>query len=45
LAAAPTASAFFRTVDGREMLHELPTPESVIEFIEESLGVPRWRAV
>jgi uncharacterized protein (TIGR00725 family) len=45
LAAAPTASAFFRTIAGREMLHELPTPESVIEFIEERLGVPRWRAV
>jgi uncharacterized protein (TIGR00725 family) len=45
LAAAPAASAFFRTIDGRGMLHEVQTPESVIEFIEHGLGIPRWRAV
>lgn len=45
LAAAPAASAFFRTIAGRGMLHEVQTPESVIEFIEQRLGIPRWRAV
>src|ERR687898_2512157 len=29
LAAAPAASAFFRTIAGRGMLHEVQTPESV----------------
>jgi hypothetical protein len=27
------------------MLHEVQTPESVIELIEQQLGIPRWRAV
>jgi hypothetical protein len=44
LAAAPAASAFFRTVAGT-MLHEAETPESVIEFIEQRLGISRWRVV
>jgi uncharacterized protein (TIGR00725 family) len=45
LAAAPAASAFFRTIAGRGMLHEVQTPESVIELIEQQLGIARWRAV
>ncbi len=45
LAAAPDAAVFFRTIAGRGMLHELQTPEAVIEFIERQLGIPRWRAV
>jgi uncharacterized protein (TIGR00725 family) len=45
LAAAPAASPFFRTIAGRELLHEVQTPESVIEFIERRLGIPRWHAV
>ncbi|MGH7753514.1 MAG: cytochrome [Gemmatimonadales bacterium] len=45
LATAPAASAFFRTIAGRGMLHEVQTPGSVIEFIERQLGIPRWRAV
>ncbi|MGH7508514.1 MAG: cytochrome [Gemmatimonadales bacterium] len=45
LAAAPAASAFFRTIASRGMLHEVQAPESVIEFIEQHLGIPRWRAV
>jgi uncharacterized protein (TIGR00725 family) len=45
VAAAPAASAFFRTIAGRGMLHEVQTPESVIELIERQLGIPRWRAV
>jgi uncharacterized protein (TIGR00725 family) len=45
LAAAPAASAFFRTIAGRGMLHEVQLPESVIECIERQLGIPRWRAV
>jgi uncharacterized protein (TIGR00725 family) len=44
LAAGPAASAFFRTIAGRGMLHEVQTPESVIEVIERQLGIPRWRA-
>jgi uncharacterized protein (TIGR00725 family) len=43
LAAAPAASAFFRTIAGRGMLHEVQTPESVIELIEQQLGIARWR--
>lgn len=45
LAAAPAASAFFRTIAGWGILHEIQTPESVIEFVEQQLGIPRWRAV
>lgn len=45
LATAPAASAFFRTIAGGGMLHEIQTPESVIEFVEQQLGIPRWRAV
>jgi uncharacterized protein (TIGR00725 family) len=45
LAPAPAASAFYRTIAGRGMLHEVETPESVIEFIEHQLGISRWRAV
>jgi uncharacterized protein (TIGR00725 family) len=45
LAAAPAAAAFFRTIAGRGMLHEVQAPESVIAFIEQQLGIPRWRAV
>jgi uncharacterized protein (TIGR00725 family) len=45
LAAAPAASAFFRTIGGRGKLYEVQTPESVIEVIEHRLGIPRWRAV
>jgi uncharacterized protein (TIGR00725 family) len=43
LAAAPAASAFFRTIAGRGMLHEVQTPESAIELIEQRLGIARWR--
>jgi uncharacterized protein (TIGR00725 family) len=45
LAAAPAASAFFRAIAGPGMLHEVQAPESVIEFIEQQLGIPRWRGV
>jgi hypothetical protein len=44
LAAAPAASAFFRTIAGRGMLHEVQTPESVIELIEQQLGIARRRS-
>jgi uncharacterized protein (TIGR00725 family) len=43
LAAAPAASEFFRTIVGRGTLHEVHAPESVIELIEQQLGIPRWR--
>lgn len=43
LAAAPTASAFFRTIAGRGMLHEVQTPESAIDLIEQQLGIARWK--
>jgi uncharacterized protein (TIGR00725 family) len=45
LAAAPAAAAFFRTIAGRGMLHEVQTPESAIDLIEQRLGIARWRAV
>ena len=45
LAAAPAASAFFRTIAGRGMLNEIETPESVVEFIEHQLGIARWHGV
>ncbi|MCI0458995.1 MAG: hypothetical protein L0Z62_18715 [Gemmataceae bacterium] len=45
LAAAPAASAFFRTIAGRGMLQEVQTPEAAIDFIERQLGMPRWPAV
>lgn len=45
LAAAPAAAAFFRTIVGQGMLHESRTPEAVIEFIEQQLGIPRWPLV
>ena len=45
LAPTPAASAFFRTVVGRERLYEAQTPEAVIALIEVQLGIPRWRAV
>jgi uncharacterized protein (TIGR00725 family) len=41
LAAGPAASAFFRTIAGAGLLHEAPTPESVVELIERQLGMPR----
>jgi len=43
LAAAPAAVAFFRTMQGHQVLHESETPEGVIEIIEQRLGIPRWR--
>jgi hypothetical protein len=45
LAAAPAASAYFRTIAGSGTLHEVQAPEAVIELIEWQLGIPRWRAV
>jgi uncharacterized protein (TIGR00725 family) len=42
LAAAPAASAFFRTIARQGILHEVQTPESVIELIEQQLGIARW---
>jgi uncharacterized protein (TIGR00725 family) len=42
---APTAAAarFFRALPGKGVLHEVATPEAVIEVIEGQLGIPRWR--
>ncbi|HEU4798043.1 MAG TPA: cytochrome [bacterium] len=45
LAATPAAAAFYRTIAGRGILHEVQTPESVIELIEQRLGIARWRSV
>jgi len=45
LAAAPTASAFFRTIAGRGMLHEAQSPEAAMDLIEQQIGIARWRAV
>jgi uncharacterized protein (TIGR00725 family) len=44
LAPEPEASAFFRTLAGPGTLHEVPTPEAVVELIERRLGIPRWTA-
>jgi uncharacterized protein (TIGR00725 family) len=43
LLAAPAAVAFFRTIQGHQVLHESETPEGVIEIIEQRLGISRWR--
>jgi uncharacterized protein (TIGR00725 family) len=45
LGAAPAAVAFFQSVAGGQALHQAETPEAVIEIIEHSLRIPRWRAV
>ena len=45
LAPTPTAAAFFRTLAGQDVIHEVATPEAVIALIEQQLGVSRWRAV
>jgi uncharacterized protein (TIGR00725 family) len=45
LAPTPAAAAFFRSLAGVALAHEVATPEAVIELIEQRLGVPRWRAV
>ena len=43
LATAPTAAAFFRTLAGEGVVHEVATPAAAIALIEQQLGVPRWR--
>jgi hypothetical protein len=45
LAPAPTAAAFFRTLGGESVVHEVATPAAVIALIEQQLGVPRWHAI
>jgi uncharacterized protein (TIGR00725 family) len=45
LAPTPTAAAYFRRVAGRDVVHEVATPEAVIALIEQELGISRWRAV
>jgi uncharacterized protein (TIGR00725 family) len=45
LAPTPTAAAFFRTLVGQDVIHEMATPEAVMALIEQQLGVSRWRAV
>jgi uncharacterized protein (TIGR00725 family) len=44
VAPAPTAAAFFRTLAGTHVVHEVATPEAAIALIEQQLGIPRWRA-
>lgn len=42
LAAEPEATAFFRTIAGRDTLHEAATPEAAIALIERTFRIPRW---
>jgi uncharacterized protein (TIGR00725 family) len=43
LAPSDEASAFFRTVAGEGLLHQVDTPEAVVALIENRLGIRRWR--
>ena len=43
LAPTPAAAAFFHSLAGTSAIHEVATPEAVVELIERRLGIPRWR--